>query len=93
MTNGALQVATHWAYKYEPTPVAFYTPSLPFAIFSHTSSSCSLALARFSIFLSFGLKTRLHHVWGKMIEEMKLTEETKLFEEKKVADPYITGFI
>jgi hypothetical protein len=34
----------------------------------------------------------LHHVWGKMTEEMKLTEETKLFEEKKVADPFITGF-
>jgi hypothetical protein len=28
-----------------------------------------------------------------MTEEMKLTEETKLFEEKKVADPYIAGFI
>jgi hypothetical protein len=29
----------------------------------------------------------------KMTEGMKLTEETKLFEEKKVADPYIAGFI
>jgi hypothetical protein len=29
----------------------------------------------------------------KMTEEMKLTEETKLFEEKKVAYPYIAGFI
>jgi hypothetical protein len=28
-----------------------------------------------------------------MTEEVKLTEETKLFEEKKVADPYIAGFI
>jgi hypothetical protein len=99
MTNGALQVVTHWAYKYESTPTAFYTPSLSFAIFSQTFSSCSLALARFSIFLSFGLKTRFHHVWGKMTEEMKLTaktkvaKETKLFEEKKAANPYIAGFI
>jgi hypothetical protein len=29
----------------------------------------------------------------KMTEEMKPTEEAKLFEEKKVADPYIAGFI
>jgi hypothetical protein len=29
----------------------------------------------------------------KMNEKVKLTEETKLFEEKKVADPYIAGFI
>jgi hypothetical protein len=28
-----------------------------------------------------------------MIEKEKLTEEMKLFEEKKVADPYIAGFI
>jgi hypothetical protein len=28
-----------------------------------------------------------------MTEEAKLTEETKLFEEKKVADPYIAGFV
>jgi hypothetical protein len=28
-----------------------------------------------------------------MTEKVKLTEETKLFEEKKVADPYIAGFI
>jgi hypothetical protein len=28
-----------------------------------------------------------------MTEKVKLTEETKLFEEKKVADPYIVGFI
>jgi hypothetical protein len=28
-----------------------------------------------------------------MTEKVKLTEETKLFEKKKVADPYITGFI
>jgi hypothetical protein len=93
MTDGALQVATHWAYKYEPIPAAFCMPLLPFALLSQTFSSCLLAFARFSIFLSFGLKTRLHHVWGKMTEEMKLTEETKLFEEKKVADPYIVGFI
>jgi hypothetical protein len=62
MKNGALQVVTHWAYKYESMPAAFYTPSLPFAIFSQTFSSCSLALARFSIFLSFGLKTHFHHL-------------------------------
>ena len=29
----------------------------------------------------------------KMTVETKLTEEMKLFEEKKVADPFITGFI
>jgi hypothetical protein len=29
----------------------------------------------------------------KMTEKVKLTKETKLFEEKKVADPYIAGFI
>jgi hypothetical protein len=28
-----------------------------------------------------------------MTEKVKLTEETKLFEKKKVADPYIDGFI
>jgi hypothetical protein len=28
-----------------------------------------------------------------MTEKVKLTEETKLFEEKKVANPYIAGFI
>jgi hypothetical protein len=28
-----------------------------------------------------------------MTEEAKLTKETKLFEEKKVADPYIAGFV
>jgi hypothetical protein len=87
------------AYKYESTPAAFYTPSLPFAIFSQTFSSCSLALARFSIFLSFGLTTRFYHVWEKMTKEMKLTaetkvaNETKLFEEKKAVNPYIAGFI
>jgi hypothetical protein len=36
MTDGALQVATHWAYKYEPTPATFDTPFLPFALFSQT---------------------------------------------------------
>jgi hypothetical protein len=36
MTVGALQVATHWAYKYEPTPATFDTPILPFALFSQT---------------------------------------------------------
>jgi hypothetical protein len=29
----------------------------------------------------------------KMTKKVKLTKETKLFEEKKVADPYIAGFI
>jgi hypothetical protein len=29
----------------------------------------------------------------KMTEEKKTTKETKLFEDKKVADPYIAGFI
>ena len=29
----------------------------------------------------------------KMTVETKLTEETELFEEKKVADPYVAGFI
>jgi hypothetical protein len=77
----------------------FDTPFLPFVLFSQTSSSCSLALAWFSSFSSFGLKTCFHHVWGKMTEEnkvaakTKLTEETKLFEEKKVVDPFIAGFI
>ena len=93
MTDGALQVAAYWAYKYEPTPAAFDTMFLPFTLFSQTFSSCSLALARFSSFLSFGLKTCFHHVWGKMTEKVKLTEETKLFEDKKVADLYIAGFI
>jgi hypothetical protein len=66
---------------------------LPFALFSQTFSFCSLALARFSSFLSFSQKTRFHHVSRKMTERVKLTKETKLFEEKKVADPYIAGFI
>jgi hypothetical protein len=79
MTNGVHQVAKFWVYKYEPTPAIFDMPFLPFALFSQTFSSCSQALARFSSFLSFGLKTCLHHVWEKMTEEVKLTEETKLF--------------
>jgi hypothetical protein len=29
----------------------------------------------------------------KMTEEKKTTRETKLYEEKKVADPFIAGFI
>jgi hypothetical protein len=29
----------------------------------------------------------------KMTEKVKMTEETKLFEKKKVADPYIAGFV
>jgi hypothetical protein len=29
----------------------------------------------------------------KMTQRVKLTEETKLFVEKKVANPYIVGFI
>jgi hypothetical protein len=33
MTNWARQVAAYWAYKYEPTPAAFDTPFLPFALF------------------------------------------------------------
>jgi hypothetical protein len=65
MTDGVHQVAKHWAYKYELIRAAFDTLLMPFALFSLTFSSCSLAVARFSSFLSFGLKTRLHHVWGK----------------------------
>jgi hypothetical protein len=80
-------------YKYELTPATFDTLFLPFALFSQTFSSCSLALAKFSSFLSFGLKTRFHHVWEKMSEKVKLTEETKLFEKKEAANPYIAGFI
>jgi hypothetical protein len=57
MTDGVHQVAKHWAYKYELTPAAFDTLFLPFALFSQTFSSCSLALARFSSFSSFGLRT------------------------------------
>jgi hypothetical protein len=45
MTDGALQVEAYWAYIYEPTPAAFDTSFLPFALFSQTFSSCSLALA------------------------------------------------
>jgi hypothetical protein len=40
MTDGALQVATHWAYKYEPTPATFGTPFLPFALLCQIFSSC-----------------------------------------------------
>jgi hypothetical protein len=39
MTDEALQVATHRAYKYEPTLAKFDTPFLPFALFSQTFSS------------------------------------------------------
>jgi hypothetical protein len=45
MTDWALQVATHWVYKYEPTPAAFGTPFLPFALLCQIFSTCSLALA------------------------------------------------
>jgi hypothetical protein len=65
MTDGALQVAAYWAYKYEPTPAAFDMPFLPFALFSQTfylflTSSCLI-----SSFSSIDLKTCFHHVWGK----------------------------
>jgi hypothetical protein len=50
MTNGPLQVAAYEAYKYELTPAASDTLFLPFALFSQTFSSCSLALAKFSSF-------------------------------------------
>jgi hypothetical protein len=33
MTDGALQFAAHWAYKYGLTPAAFDTLFLPFALF------------------------------------------------------------
>jgi hypothetical protein len=45
MADGALQVATHWAYKYEPIPATFDTPFLPFALFSRTFNSYSLSFA------------------------------------------------
>jgi hypothetical protein len=45
MTDGALQVATHGAYKYEPTPAAFGMPFLPFVLLFQIFSSFSLALA------------------------------------------------
>jgi hypothetical protein len=32
MTDGALQVVTHWVYKYEPTPATFGMPFLPFVL-------------------------------------------------------------
>jgi hypothetical protein len=56
MTDGALRFAAHWAYKYGLAPAAFDTLFLPFALFSQSFSSCSLALARFSSSLSFDLK-------------------------------------
>jgi hypothetical protein len=40
MTDGALQVATHWAYKYEPTPTGFGTPFLPSVLLCQIFSSC-----------------------------------------------------
>jgi hypothetical protein len=80
-------------YKYELTPAALDSLFLPFALFSQAFSSCSLALARYSSFLSFDLIDAFSPCLGKMTEKVKLTEETKLFEEKKVADPYIAGFI
>jgi hypothetical protein len=42
MTDGALQFAAHWAYKYGLTSVAFDMLFLPFALFSQSFSSCSL---------------------------------------------------
>jgi hypothetical protein len=56
MTDGALQFAAYWAYKYGLTPAAFDTLFLPFALFSQSFSSRTLALARFPSSLTFGLK-------------------------------------
>jgi hypothetical protein len=73
---------------------------VPFALFSQFYRSCSLTLANFSSFPSFGLKdTFSSFPKEKMSQdkriaaETKLPEEEKLFEEKKSADPYIVGFI
>jgi hypothetical protein len=100
MTDGALQFAAHWAYKYGLTPAAFDMLFLSFALFSQTFSSCSLALARFSSSLNFGLKRRIFTMSGekmsqekKVVVETKLTKEVKLFEEKKAVDPYVAGFV
>jgi hypothetical protein len=100
MIDRALQFAVHLAYKYGLTPTAFDTLFLPFALFSQSFSSCSLALARFSSSLSFGLKDAFFTMFGekmsqekKVVVETKLTEEAKLFEEKKAVDPYVAGFV
>jgi hypothetical protein len=72
---------------------------VPFALFSQFYSSCSLTLASFSSFLSFGLKDTFSSFpkknvsRQKVVAETKLTEEEKLFEVKKAANPYIAGFI
>jgi hypothetical protein len=73
---------------------------VPFALFSQFYSSCSLTLASFSSFLSFGLKDTFSLLPKekmsqdkKIAAEMKWTEEEKLFEERKAANPYIAGFI
>jgi hypothetical protein len=73
---------------------------VPFALFSQFYSSCSLTLASFSNFLSFGLKDIFSPFPKEKMSqdkniaaETKQTEEEKLFEEKKAANPYIAGFI
>jgi hypothetical protein len=94
MTNVALQVATRWAYKYEPTPAAFGKPFLPFALLCQIFSSCLILE-----FLELQFKDAFVQNLKKMSEEKKMTEEkkttgeTKLYEEKKVADPFIAGFV
>jgi hypothetical protein len=67
---------------------------VPFALFSQFYSSCSLTLASFSSFLSFGLKDTFSSFPKekmsqdkKVAAETKLTKEDKVFEEKKAANP------
>jgi hypothetical protein len=97
MTDWARQAAKHQAYKYEPIEATFGMLFLLFALFCQISSSCSIVLAWFSSFWSFGLKAWLLQIWGEEDEcgeEDDWREENNrgLYEEKKVADPFIAGF-
>jgi hypothetical protein len=93
MTDGVLQFATPWAYKYGLTPAAFDRLFLPFALFSQSFSSCLLALARFSKKRVFTMSGEKMSQEKKVVVETKLTKEAKLFEEKKAVDPYVAGFV
>jgi hypothetical protein len=93
MTDGALQLGVHWAYKYELTPTALNTPLVPFALFSQFYSLWLLALGSSQAF-----KLRFEgHVFvipeEKMSQDKKTIAETKLTEEEKLLEEKTAGFI
>ena len=90
MTDGALQLGAHRAYKQELTPTALDTLLVPFALFSQFYNLCLLALDSSQAFQLrfeghvFVISEDKMSQDKKTVAETKLTEEEKLLEEKTV---------